>query len=112
MLKVFNTGYIYFDIFLYLILFCKLIFIFLTIFDSVLIKKKIISKNVTDGLLNFSEHAFMILMCILLIILFNPITEKYMILDHHIKLFLFAFGILELISQMKLPKQIKKVLSL
>lgn len=112
MLKVFNTGDIYFDIFLYLILFCKLIYIFLTIFDSVLINKKIISKNVADGLLNFSEHAFMILMCILLIILFNPITEKYMILDHHIKLFLFAFGILELISQIKLPKEIKKVLSL
>ena len=112
MLKVFNTGHIYFDIYLYLILFCKLIFIFLTIFDSVLINNKIVSKNVTDGLLNFSEHMFMILMSILLIILFNPITEKYMILDHHIKLFLFAFGILELISQIKLPTQIKTLLSL
>lgn len=112
MLKIFNTGDLYFDIFLYLILFCKLIYIFLTIFDSVLIKRKIISKNVAEGLKDFSEHFFKILMSILLIILFNPITEKYMILDHHIKLFLFAFGILELISQMKVPKQIKKVLSL
>ena len=112
MIKMFDTGYIYFDIFLYIILFCKLIFIFLTIFDSVLINKKIISKNVADELLNFREHAFMILMCVLLIVLFNPITEKYMIIDHHIKLFLFAFGVLELISQIKLPRQLKMILSL
>lgn len=107
MSKIFDTGIIYFDIFLYLILITKIIYILLKLFDNVIVTNNILSRELVDSLIEFTEKAFFILMSLLLIILFNPITEKYMIFNHHIKLFLFVFGILELISQLKIPTHIK-----
>ncbi len=107
MSKIFDTGIIYFDMFLYLILITKIIYILLKLFDNVIVKNNILSRESVDSLIEFTEKAFFILMSLLLIILFNPITEKYMIFNHHIKLFLFVFGILELISQLKIPTHIK-----
>ena len=108
MSATFNTGYLFLDILLYLILLIKLILIFLTIFDKFLIKNKILSKEVIDSLDKFAHHLFYILMPVLLIILFNPLTTKYMVIDYHIRLFLFVFGILQLIDQTKLIESIKR----
>ena len=108
MSSTFDTGYLFLDILLYLILLIKLILIFLTIFDKFLIRKNILSKEVIDSLDKFAHKLFYILMPLLLIILFNPFTTKYLIIDYHIRLFLFVFGILQLIDQTKIIESPKK----
>ena len=89
---MFYTGYLFLDILLYLILISKLTLTFLTIF-----RKNIISEDVYKTLYFITKNFFGILMPILLIILFNPFTTKYMIINNHTKLFLFIFGVLELV---------------
>lgn len=105
-----NTGYILFDILLYFILLNKLVLIFLNIFDTILVNKNIISEEVIDELKKFSHKSFYILMPILLIVLFNPVTTKFMILNGHIRFFLFIFGVLQLVDQLRFPYIIKKSL--
>jgi hypothetical protein len=95
---MFHTEYIFLDILLYLILISKLLLIFLKIFHDFLINRNILTQEIYITLFEFSKKFFNISMPILLIILFNPITSKYMIINHHIKLFLFTFGILQLIN--------------
>ena len=108
MSSTFDTGYLFLDILLYLILLIKLILIFLKIFYKFLIRKNILSKEVIDSLDKFAHKLFYILMPLLLIILFNPFTTKYLIIDYHIRLFLFVFGILQLIDQTKIIESLKK----
>jgi hypothetical protein len=104
----FNTGYLFLDILLYFILVVKLVLIFITIFDNFIIKKNILSKEIIDTLDDFAHKLFYILMPLLLIILFNPLTTKYMVIDNHIRFFLFIFGVLQLIDQTKIINSIKK----
>lgn len=106
MSSTFDTGYLFLDILLYLILFIKLLTIFLVLFKKLIIKSNILSKEKILTLQEFLHSLFMILMPLLLIILFNPITDKYLIINHHIKLFLFVFGILEIIDRFKIPHKI------
>ena len=101
--KFFNTSFVYLDILLYLILLSKLCYIFLVIFQNFLVSKDILTSETVTKLTEFFHNTFFLFMPILLIILFNPITEKYMIIDHHIKLFLFAFGLLQLIDIIQVP---------
>jgi len=101
--KFFNTSYVYLDILLYLILISKLIYLFLVIFQNFLVSKDILTSETITKLTELFHNIFFTLMPILLIILFNPITEKYIIIDHHIKLFLFAFGLLQLIDIIQVP---------
>ena len=94
---MFYTGYLFLDILLYLILISKLTLTFLTIFKRFILRKNIISEDVYKTLYFVTKNFFGILMPILLIILFNPFTTKYMIINNHTKLFLFIFGVLELV---------------
>ena len=94
---MFYTGYLFLDILLYLILISKLSLTFLTIFKRFILRKNIISEEVYKKIYFITKNFFEILMPILLIILFNPITSKYMIINNHTKIFLFVFGVLELI---------------
>ena len=100
---IFNTSFVFLDILLYLILISKLCYIFLVIFQNFLISKDILTSETVTKLMEFFHNTFFLLMPILLVVLFNPITEKYMIIDNHIKLFLFAFGLLQLIDIIKVP---------
>ena len=106
--EVFNTGHLFLDILLYLILMDKLLIIFFQVFDNFLIKRNILSSDSVHNLQEIFHILFNYLMPILLIILFNPFTEKYLIIDHHIKLFLFIFGILQIIDQTKALKGLSK----
>ena len=98
---MFSTNYLFLDLLLYFILFIKIILLLLLLGKNFIINKKIISKEIYNELITFSRNCFDTLMPILLIILFNPITSKYMILNHHVKLFLFIFGVLQLIHQIE-----------
>lgn len=94
---MFHTGYLFLDILLYLILISKLTLTFLTIFKRFILRKNIVSEDVYKTLYYITKNIFEILMPILLIILFNPFTTKYMIINNHTKIFLFVFGVLELV---------------
>lgn len=94
---MFYTGYLFLDILLYLILISKLTLTFLTIFKRFILRKNIVSEDVYKTLYYITKNIFEILMPILLIILFNPFTTKYMIINNHTKIFLFVFGVLELV---------------
>lgn len=108
--RIFNTGHLFIDILLYFNLVSKICFLLLVILKGVLIKKKIMDVTTYTSLSNFFHTCFITGMSILLIILFNPVTEKYMIIDHHIRIFLFTFGLLELLDIIKLPETISKKL--
>jgi len=97
---MFNTGHIFLNILLYFILFTKLLLMVLTIFKKIIIKRKILSLEQYDVLYEYTHKSFYLLMPILLIILFNPFTTKYMIIDNHTKFFLFIFGILQLTTEL------------
>lgn len=94
---MFHTGYLFLDILLFLILISKLTLTFLTIFKRFILRKNIVSEDIYKTLYYITKNFFEILMPILLIILFNPITTKYMIINNHTKIFLFVFGLLELV---------------
>ena len=94
---MFHTGYLFLDILLYLILISKLTLTFLTIFKRFILRKNIVSEDVYKNLYYITKNFFDLLMPILLIILFNPFTTKYMIINNHTKIFLFVFGVLELV---------------
>ena len=111
MSRIFNTGYVFIDLLLYFNLVSKICFLLLVILKDLLIKKKIMDITKYTSLSNFFHTCFITGMSILLIILFNPITEKFMIIDHHIKIFLFTFGLLELIDIIKIPESISKSLA-
>lgn len=107
---MFNTGYIIFDIFLYFILINKICLILLNLSKINTFDNKFIDNDQFVIYYKFLHDLFNLNIGILLIILFNPISEKYMILTHHIKLFLFVFGILtiiNLISKTQLSKNLK-----
>jgi hypothetical protein len=106
--EVFKTGHLFLDILLYLILMNKLLIIFFQVFDNFLINRNILSTETIHNLQEILHYTFNYLMPILLIILFNPFTEKYLIIDHHIKLFLFVFGVLQIIDQTKALKGLSK----
>ena len=107
---MFNTGYILFDIFLYFILINKICLILLNLSKFSTFDNKFIDDDKFVIYYKFLHNLFNLNIGILLIILFNPFSERYMILTHHIKLFLFVFGILtiiQLISKTQLSQKIK-----
>lgn len=106
---MFNTGYLVLELLLLLILFIKISIIVLLLFEKRIIKRNILTHDTIDELYEILHKYFIILMSVLLIILFNPLTEKYLILTHHIKLFLFIFGILELTSTFNLQERLKLI---
>ena len=105
---MFHTGYLFLDILLYLLLISKILLICLKILHKFLINRNIITEDIYINLLEFLELIFQILMPILLIILFNPFSSNLMIINNHIKLFLFTFGILELFNLFE-KKYINKI---
>jgi hypothetical protein len=105
---MFNTGLFILDILLYFILLIKISVIVLLIFERRLIKKNILKKNQIEKLFHYLHKYFQILMSLLLIILFNPLKNGFEI-THHIKLFLFIFGILELTSTIELQKRLNLI---
>ena len=94
---MFETGYVLLDLYLFLILIVKLINIFMTLFQKLIIKSKIIDEasmiNIQENLNNIIN----ILMSILLVVLFKPFGDEIN-LTKHIKLFIFTFGILGIIQ--------------
>jgi len=103
---MFNTGLFILDILLYFILFIKISIIILLLFERRLIKNNILTHETINKLYYYLHKYFQILMSLLLIILFNPLKGGFEI-THHIKLFLFVFGILELTSTIDLQKRLK-----
>lgn len=105
---MFNTGLFILDILLYFILFIKISIVILLLFERRLIKNNILTHETIDQLYHYLHKYFQILMSLLLIILFNPLKDSFEI-THHIKLFLFIFGILELISTIDLQRRLKSI---
>ncbi len=105
---MFNTGLFILDILLYFILIIKISIIILLLFERRLVKNNILTHETIDKLYHYFHKYFQILMSLLLIILFNPLKDGYEI-THHIKLFLFIFGILELTSTIELQRRLKLV---
>lgn len=91
------TDYLFLNILLFFILITKIILIILKLLKKNILEYNLLSKEVIDSLEKFSYLSFQISISLLLIILFNPITDKYLILNYHIKLFLFIYGVLGLI---------------
>lgn len=105
---MFNTGLFILDILLYFILFIKISIVILLLFERHLIKNNILTRETIDQLYHYLHKYFQIFMSLLLIILFNPLKDGFEI-THHIKLFLFIFGILELISTIDLQRRLKSI---
>ncbi len=95
---MFETGYVFLNLFLYFILVIKLTNIFLTVFHKKVIKSEVISEETFIIYHDNLQNMIIFSMSVLLIILFNPFTDKYLILTTQIKLFLFTFGLLEVID--------------
>jgi hypothetical protein len=98
---MFQTGYIYLDLYLIFILIVKICILTMIFFRRPLINRGIFTSERFYEIKHQLEFLFNISMSILLIILFNPLTEKYLIITHHIKLFLFVFGVLNIINMIK-----------
>ena len=94
---MFETGYILLDLYLFLILIVKLINIFVTLFQKLIIKSKIINESSLINIQKNLNNIINILMSILLIVLFKPFGDE-IILTKHIKIFIFTFGILGILQ--------------
>ena len=101
MLNSLKTKYLFLNILLYLILINKILLLLFQLFSKLLEKRNILTPDKVNKIDNILHILFRYLMPLLLIILFNPFTEKYLIINHHIRLFLFIFGILQIIDQTK-----------
>ena len=91
------TEYLFLNLLLFFILFIKILMVILKFFKKFLVKKNILNEDVIDSLLDFSHTSFQISISLLLIILFNPFTDKYLILNHFVKIFLFMYGVLGIV---------------
>lgn len=96
-----NTDYFFLNILLIFILFSKLFLVILKFFKKQIINHHILTKDVVNTLEEYCYYIFQISISLLLIILFNPFTDRYLILTFQIKLFLFMYGVLGLIYYSK-----------
>lgn len=106
---MFNTNLLILETLLFIILLLKIISISVLIFENYLIKNNFISRKYLDGLLEFCHNYFLVFSSILLIVIFNPFTEKYLVLNHHVKISIFLFAVLELLSVFQTTKRIKLI---
>lgn len=97
-----NTIFYYF---IYFIIFVKGLFLFFALWNFYLKKKNGSSDGETklekriSYCKNLTEKIFMVLVSILLIYLFNPYHDnKYLLDDKYVKLLIFIYGILMLIT--------------
>tara|TARA_B110000483_G_scaffold83044_1_gene103129 strand:- start:4049 stop:4342 length:294 start_codon:yes stop_codon:yes gene_type:complete len=95
------SKYFFMNILLVFILLSKLILVILKFFKKQIINHNILTEEVANTLEEYCYYAFQISVSLLLIILFNPFTDKYLILTFQIKLFLFMYGVLGLIYYSK-----------
>jgi len=103
---MFETGNVFLDLFLMFILILKLTNIFLTLFQKLLIKSQIMNESQIIGIFDYLQNIIILSMSILLIILFKPFGDDIN-LTKHIKLFLFTFGILQIIQFINNKKILK-----
>tara|TARA_E500000178_G_C16826358_1_gene663969 strand:+ start:604 stop:933 length:330 start_codon:yes stop_codon:yes gene_type:complete len=106
---MFETNLLILEILLFIILLFKIITIFVLIFENYLVKSNFMSKKYLDQLLEFCHNYFLVFSSILLIVIFNPFTEKYLVLNRHVKISIFIFAILELLSVFQTTKRIKLI---
>ena len=89
-----------FELFLYVILVVKIVFLFvlaMSKYENIIgdVDKSVWYKMLQDKL----HHLFTLLMGILLTLLFHPLlSAKTVCVDGHTKLFLYAFGVLSIIG--------------
>ena len=98
---MFQTTNFYLDIYLYLVLLIKISYIIITI---VYLRSKYKKYEFTDKIKyvkNILHSIFNFLLILLIIFLFNPFFKHRIELNDHIKLFLFAFGVMSLITQIQ-----------
>ena len=95
------SKYFFMNILLVFILLSKLILVILKFFKKQIINHHILTEEVANTLEEYCYYVFQIAVSLLLIILFNPFTDKYLILTFQIKLFLFMYGVLGLIYYSK-----------
>lgn len=97
---VFNYPKYWFDYFIYFIFFIKLIYFILLIYSFVLVIKDEKNTQKYDNIIKIKkgfEFIFIISMSILLIYLFNP-NKNCFIIDNNVKVLLFAYGIIIILN--------------
>ena len=98
---MFNTKNDILNKYLYLVLTTKISYFIVTI---LYLRSKYKKYKYTDNLKktkNIIQQIFNFLLIFLIIFLFNPFRDVPVIIDLHIRLFLFAFGIMALISNIQ-----------
>ena len=91
----------YFHNYIYLIIFVKLLFVVLATSHFYLKSKGEADSDLNKKIVYWEhrvEFIFEILMAFLLIYLFNPRHDHTSLIDHHVKILLFIFGFLLLIT--------------
>ena len=94
---MFESGYVLLDLYLFLILIIKLMNLFMTLFQNILLKSELFDELTLLNIINNLNNTIIILMSILLIILFKPFGNEIN-LTKHMKMFLFTFGILQILQ--------------
>jgi cell division protein FtsW (lipid II flippase) len=91
----------YFHNYIYLIIVLKLLFVVLSISNIYLKSKDNTDAELSERVVYWKERVefiFVILMAILLIYLFNPRHDHKDIIDKHVKILLYLFGFILLIT--------------
>lgn len=98
---MFQTNNVYLDTYMYIILIIKISYIIVTI---AYLRSKYKNYQFTDKIKNAKnilQFIFNILLILLLIFLFNPFYKYQVEITDHIRLFLFVFGVMSLITEIQ-----------
>lgn len=98
---MFQTNNVYLDTYMYIILIIKISYIIVTI---AYLRSKYKNYQFTDKIKNAKnilQFIFNILLILLLIFLFNPFYKYQVEITDHIRLFLFVFGLMSLITEIQ-----------
>ena len=105
--KMFESGHIFFDIFLYIILTTQILSYIFLILYNISIKQKYQYSDLYFKYHIYSDKLFQILLICLMLYLFHPYTKDPVQISGYVKSFIFSFAFLQIISYINKINNIK-----